>query len=295
LQAVAPLLELGHVVTRPLFVPADDGGVVELISRDGRERALLACLPFLSQRWVVKAHDLLDHDAATHQLQYSERMRRLVRALTAGFTDPDTIHLLAAHCMVQGASTTGSERMGQTVFEYAITAHAFPPSLQYVALGHLHRQQVVAGPVPIHYTGSPMQLDFGEVKDKKGVLLIEVHAGKPAIVRPVTLTRNRRLRLIEASVSELAAPTFETGEDWLKIVLEDKARPGLADEVRALLPYAVDVVVTSDDSARPARKPRTGRSPHELFAEFLADRSIEDEQLAPMFAELLDGVMELPG
>ena len=295
LQAVAPLLELGHVVTRPLFAPADDGGVVELVSRDGRERARLACIPFLSQRWVVKAHDLLDHDAATHQLQYSERMRRLVRALTAGFTDPDTIHLLAAHCMVLGAATTGSERMGQTVFEYAITAHAFPPSLQYVALGHLHRQQAVPGPVPIHYSGSPLQLDFGEVKDKKGVLLIEVHAGKPAIVRPVPLTRGRRLRLIEASLSQLAAPTLETGEDWLKIVLNDKVRPGLADEVRALFPNAVDVVVTSaEDAARPERKQRTGRAPHELFAEFLADRSIDDEKLGPMFAEMLDSIMESP-
>jgi len=63
--------------------------------------------------------------------------------------------------------------------------------------------------------------------------------------------------------------------------------------VRALLPYAVDVVVASaDDAERPERKERTGRSPHELFAEFLADRSIEDEQLAPMFAELLDAIME---
>ena len=294
LQAVAPLLELGRVITRPVFAPPDKGGVVELVSRDGRERALLACVPFLSQRWVVKAHDLLDHDAATHQLQYSERMRMLVRALTAGFTDADTIHLLAAHCMVLGATTTGSERMGQTVFEYALTAHAFPPGLQYVALGHLHRQQLVPGPVPIHYPGSPLQLDFGEVNDVKGVLLIDVHAGKPAIVRPVPLSAGRRLRVIKAPLLALSAATLDTGDDWLKVEVEEKTRPGLADEVRALMPNAVDVVIASStgDTARPDRKPRTGRSPQELFGEFLADRSIESEKLAPMFAELLSEVME---
>ena len=293
LQAVAPLLELGHVVTRPVFASPDAGGVVELRSRDGRERALLACVPFLSQRWVVKAHDLLDHDAATHQLQYSERMRMLVRALTAGFTDPDTIHLLAAHCMVWGAATTGSERMGQTIFEYSLTAHAFPPSLQYVALGHLHRQQQVHGPVPIYYPGSPLQLDFGEWKDEKGVLIIDVHAGKPTVVRPVALTAGRRLRVIDAPLLALSASTLDTGDDWLKVIINEKTRPGLADEVRALLPNAVDVVVASAATAdRPERTKRTGRSPHELFAEFLADRSIDDDKLAPMFAELLDAVME---
>jgi len=238
LQAVAPLLELGHVVTRPLFASASDGGVVPIVSRDGREHALLACVPFLSQRWVVKAHDLLDHDAATHQLQYSERMRMVVRALTAGFTDPNTIHLMAAHCMVLGATTTGSERSGQTVFEYAVSAHAFPPALQYVALGHLHRQQAVAAGIPVHYSGSPLQLDFGEVHDTKGVLIIDVHAGKPAIVRSVPLTAGRRLRVVDAPLLALSAATLDTGDDWLKVIVNEKSRPGLADEVRALLPNA---------------------------------------------------------
>src|SRR4051794_21000846 len=81
LQAVAPLLELGHVVTRPVFAAPDAGGVVELFDRNRTERALLACVPFLSQRWVVKANDLLESGAAVHQLQYSERMRMLIGAL----------------------------------------------------------------------------------------------------------------------------------------------------------------------------------------------------------------------
>ncbi|MEO5842536.1 MAG: exonuclease SbcCD subunit D [Acidimicrobiales bacterium] len=292
LQAVAPLLELGHVVTRPVFAAPDSGGVVELHSRDGKERALLACVPFLSQRWVVKAHDLLDHDAATHQLQYSERMRMLVRALTAGFTDTNTIHLLAAHAMVWGAKTVGSERMGQTVFEYSLTAHAFPPGLQYVALGHLHRQQLVPGPVPIHYPGSPLQLDFGETNDVKGVLLVEVHAGRPAQVLPIALTAGRRLRVIEAPLLALETAALDTGDDWLKVVVAEKTRPGIADEVRKLLPNAVDVVIASTDAPRPERKQRAGRSPQELFAEFLADRSIDGDKLVPMFAAVLAEVQD---
>jgi exonuclease SbcD len=292
LQAVSPLLELGHVVTRPAFAAPDSGGVVELFSRDQSERALLACLPFLSQRWVVKASDLLERGAADHQLQYSERMRMLVDALTAGFTEPNTIHLAAMHCMVLGATLTGSERAGQTVFEYSVSANAFPPGLQYVALGHLHRQQLVPGPVPAHYSGSPLQLDFGEVNDDKGVLLVEVHPAAPATIKPVALTRGRRLRVVEGTVAELAA--LDVGNDWVKAIVTEKLRPGLADEVRELIPTAVDVLVASNSTQAPPdeRSARTGRSPQELFAEFLELREVDGTKLTPMFAELLDATME---
>ncbi|MEY2591749.1 MAG: repair protein SbcD/Mre11, partial [Acidimicrobiaceae bacterium] len=57
LQAVEPVLERGRVITRPVFAKPDEGGVVEVVSRDGSERAKVACLPFLSQRYVVKAAD----------------------------------------------------------------------------------------------------------------------------------------------------------------------------------------------------------------------------------------------
>jgi exonuclease SbcD len=292
LQAVAPLLELGHVVTRPVFTAPDEGGVVELFDRDHAERALLACVPFLSQRWVVKANDLLDQDAAVHQLQYSERMRMLVAVLTAGFTEPDTVFLAAMHCMVLGATLTGSERSGQSVFEYSVSANAFSPALQYVALGHLHRQQRVPGPAPAYYSGSPLQLDFGEVKDDKGVLLIDVHAGRPAKITAVALTAGRRLRLVEGTVADMAR--LDVGDDWVKAIVTEQNRPGIADEVRALIANAVDVVVASaaTQTPRPERGASTGRSPQELFADFLAQREVDGTKLTPMFAELLDATMD---
>jgi exonuclease SbcD len=194
--------------------------------------------------------------------------------------------------MVLGATLTGSERAGQSVFEYSISANAFPPNLQYVALGHLHRQQPVPGPVPVHYSGSPLQLDFGEVKDDKGVLLVEVHPGMPATVTAIDVTKGRRLRVVEGTVADLAA--LDVGDEWVKAIVTEKLRPGLADEVRALIPNAVDVLVasTTPQPHHHERSPRTGRSPQELFAEFLDQRDVDGTELTPMFAELLDATME---
>ena len=48
------------------------------------------------------------------------------------------------------------------------------PLLSYVALGHLHKFQVLAENPPVIYPGSPERLDFGEEKDTKGFVVAEI-------------------------------------------------------------------------------------------------------------------------
>jgi exonuclease SbcD len=289
LQAVEPLLERGKVITRPVFAKPDEGGVVEVVSRDGKERAKVACLPFLSQRYVVRAADLMEQEASDSTQQYAARVKLLLGALTAGFGG-DTVNVVAAHCMVDGATVAGSERTAHTIFEYAVPSLAFPSSAHYVALGHLHRQQAVNGPCPIRYCGSPLALDFGEVGDTKGVLVVDAHVGAPADVTAVPLASGRRLVALDGTLDELRAHEGTTGDAYLKVTVREAWRIGLADEVRALFPEAVEVVVERPDggAASEAHVSRAGLSPRDLFAAYLDQQGVEDERLLPLFDELLD-------
>lgn len=294
LQAVAPLLELGRVVTRPVFARPEEGGVVEITSLDGTERAKVAVLPFLSQRYVVRATDLLELDAQDHGQIYDQRIRELLRVLCAGF-GTDTVNLVAAHCTVSGGRLGGGERAAHTVFEYEVGAVSFPPEAQYVALGHLHRRQQVPGPGQIHYCGSPLQLDFGETRDTKSVTIVEASAGTPASVRDVALTAGRRLHTLTGSLADLRERASAGGLDdaWCKVVVQEPPRVGLADEVRALFPTAVDVAVERpalDDPVGGVRPSRAGRGPAELFGDFLTERGIDDPPLAQLFTEVLGEV-----
>ncbi|MCV2503885.1 MAG: exonuclease SbcCD subunit D C-terminal domain-containing protein, partial [Neisseriaceae bacterium] len=54
-----------------------------------------------------------------------------------------------------------------------VTADIFPDHLDYVALGHLHTPQVVAGKTHIRYSGSPIPIGFGECSQTKQVILLE--------------------------------------------------------------------------------------------------------------------------
>jgi exonuclease SbcD len=197
---------------------------------------------------------------------------------------------------VGGGVLGGGERSAHTVFEYEVGAVAFPTSAQYVALGHLHRRQRVAGPGQLHYCGSPLQLDFGEVSDIKCVVVVDVHPGLPAEVRDVPLRSGRQLRTLTGSLDELQALAGTTGDDWLKIVVRDAPRVGLADDVRELFPHGVDVVIERPpDAARPPARPSiAGRTPAELFGAFLRERGEPDEQVLGLFAELLDELASEP-
>ena len=84
-----------------------------------------------------------------------------------------------------GAQTGGGERAAHLVEEYAVTAQSFPATIGYGALGHLHRpQRIPAGP-PLHYCGSPLQLDFGEGEQIKQVNVVTLEPGVPAEVDAV--------------------------------------------------------------------------------------------------------------
>ena len=54
-----------------------------------------------------------------------------------------------------------------------------PPGIDYVALGHIHRRQVISEAPPVVYAGSLARVDFGEEADAKGFYVIEIDASKP--------------------------------------------------------------------------------------------------------------------
>ena len=280
LAGAAGISVLGRV-RRP-----DDGGVIE-VTTGGGERVKVAALPFLSQRYVVRAAQLMADHAAQLAGSYAERCRLLVDGLCAGF-GADTVNIVVAHAMVRGGRLGGGERDAQTIEDYYVDPTVFPASAHYVALGHLHRTQELPGATRIWYSGSPIQVDFGEGGDDKHAILVEATPGAPAVVRPVPLDHVRRLRTVEGTVTELRALAGSAGDDLLRVVVKEPARAGLADDVREVLPNAIDIRISAAEVLAEEAPSRAGRSPHELFASYLESQGVEDDRVVRLFARLLD-------
>jgi exonuclease SbcD len=280
--AAAGITVLGHA-TRP-----ERGGVLEFATAAGEDVVVLL-LPFVSQRYAVRTEQMLELDAADAAGLYAERMRRLIAALSVRFR-PDAINLVAAHCFVRGGTLGGGERDAQTIFDYGIEASHFPANANYVALGHLHRTQRMHAAAPAWYAGSPIQVDFGEEADPKHVLLVDAAPGMPAKVDRQRLATPWTLCTVRGTFEQLRALTGATGDTWLRVVVEEPTRAGLADDVRALLPRAVDVRIDAPRAAESdtVRAPRRGRTPHALFAEYLACEGIDDARVLRLFEQLYD-------
>jgi len=294
LAAVAPLSAASGIQVASAIRPAGDGGVLEVEA--GGETALVALLPFPSQRYVVTADVLCSGDAAHAHATYADRVVRILGSLTAGLGD-GTVNLVAGHLMVMGGTMGGGERGAHTVFDYWVPSTAFPASVQYVALGHLHRAQQLPGPAPLHYCGSPLQLDFGETANEPVVNLVDVRPGLPAQVTSVPLSAGRRLRTLRGTVVDVLAAAQDVPEgDHLRVVLDEKPRAGLADEIRERLPAAVEVVLAprEGEAATPVDHDRLDRTPQVLFREYLAERDVADDRLVALFDELVDELVAEP-
>jgi exonuclease SbcD len=282
LDAVAPILRRANVTMLGSPRSPSDGGLVRFDDLGVK----VGLLPFVSARSIVRVGDIMGFDPDQHAGQYEDRLRQVIGALTADMT-VDTVNLLVSHLTVHGAVAGGGERTAH-IFGYAIPASLFPGHLSYVALGHLHRQQKMPHSSPVWYSGSPMQLDFGEVNDQKGALLVKAEPGRPASAEELPLSSGRPLRQLVGTLDHVLGAADGLGDAYVRVVLRETARVGLADEVRDAIPNAVEVVLETPSRSQKRAEARQGLDPIEAFGKYLADRNASDNRVEALFAELLD-------
>ena len=116
----------------------------------------------------------------TRSLSVEEVNERIQDLFTRGIQqaaerlDPEIPAILTGHITVSGA-TLGSERsmmLGQDHFLLPSSIHL--PAFDYIALGHIHKHQVLRENPLMVYSGSLQRVDFGEEKDPKGFCVIDL-------------------------------------------------------------------------------------------------------------------------
>lgn len=290
-KALKPLMERLSVQVIPKVAHPDRGGIVEVESKNG-PGLQVAGLPWIGKGRFVSAQELMGQEGDPYK-EYAEGVANVMRALTEPM-DPDMCNVLMGHIFVSGASPGGGERALTLGDVYAVDPHAIP-QVQYVALGHVHRPQKIAGTgSPTRYAGSPIQLDFGEAGHQKSVSLVELEPRKPAQITQIPLTQGRKLQDLKGTMEELEQQQGRHEDAYLRVTVEcDKPRPGMGEQVREMLDGVMEVRLDYPRQQFDQRtEPLRGKPPREQFRQYLREQyetEPEDWEL-DLFEELLQEV-----
>ncbi|MEL0554315.1 exonuclease subunit SbcD [Raoultella lignicola] len=274
--------------------------------RDGTPGAVFCPVPFLRPRELVisqaghssgeKQQQLLSAISDYYQQQYQQacdlRGDRPLPIIASG------------HLTTVGASKSDAVRDIYIGTLEAFPASHFPP-VDYIALGHIHRAQLVGGNEHIRYSGSPISLSFDETGKSKSVNLVTFTDGHLTDVSPLTVPVTQPLAVLKgdfASISEQLTQWRDAPADpvtWLDIeITSDEYLHDIQRKIQAQtddLPVEVLLVRRSRAQrerilAGERRETLSELRVEEVFERRLAQETLEETQqqrLKQLFNETL--------
>ena len=212
-----------YVANRPYVYKIDTpSGIIQIIS-----------LPWLRRSALLSRED-------TKNLGFDQINQKMQEVLTgiintkAKELDPKLPSVLAAHVWVSGARV-GSEKSLTISQEHVLMlSNIANLTFDYIALGHIHKHQVLSSSPPVVYAGSLGRLDFSDEGDDKGFYLVEIESDAETGKRQTTFKFqpiNGR-RLITINVGLELADTDPTATVLKAIAEKEK---GVSDAIVRLL------------------------------------------------------------
>lgn len=255
LVAAGPLaMEHGIIMigTPKTIIPAGEYGKHRVVqSGEGfieieinREKAVILTVPYPSEK---RLDEILYKEMETEKeklLSYTQRIQILFQQLSKKFRD-DTINLVMSHLFAMGSEEAGSERSIQLGGSYIVSKECFPKKAQYVALGHIHKPQIVPGTNGyVRYAGSPIHYNKSEITYEKKCIMIDVKAGEKAKIEEIPLKIYKPIEIwqcksIEAAIEKCKGQQGKEVYVYLEIETDRFVRE---DEMKVMRSYAPDIL-----------------------------------------------------
>lgn len=285
-----------------------------LKQRNGEVGAIVCAIPFLRPRDIQRsqagqsAEDKqsdLQQAIAEHYAQLFAQAEQLRDELKVAVPIIGTGHLTTV-----GVSLTESVREIYVGSLTAFPTDAFP-AFDYLALGHIHRPQKVAGLEHIRYSGSPIALSFDEAKQQKELLQIDLDRSGLQAVEVLEIPCFQPLISLAGSLTELEQQFAVLAEQldpkkpaWLEIQVKvDDYYADLDERVAALcadLPVEVLRVRRLRGNTVTGLRGDSGEvlaelTPSEVFAKRLHSEELAEEEikvLQSLHAQVLESLQE---
>jgi exonuclease SbcD len=177
LEAPSPLLEDMNITLKGLITRTPEGDIdcsdlLIPVVKNGATVAWCIAVPYLRQG---------DYPLAENYVKGVELMYEAMFAELKKVKTPEQSVIVAGHLQAKDALLSDKDRSERTIIGglECVSAHVFDKEdIAYVALGHLHRCQKVAGRENIQYAGSPLPMSFAEKHYEQGINLVAFDGNK---------------------------------------------------------------------------------------------------------------------
>ncbi len=207
------------------------GRVIPLKNKEHTTVAAVVAVPYLRDgdvralgmgEGVLEAHQLFTQSVQQHYQQL------LLQAQTQY---PNVPILGMAHLYITGSSTSDAQSstpMHQVGTLTTIAANCFSSDFAYLALGHIHKPQILQHPAGtvLKYAGSPIPLSFSERTDAKEVTIIHIESDNAVQHTAISVPLSRPLVRFKGSHSEIlhAMESFDNNTPlpaWVEIIVTE--------------------------------------------------------------------------
>ncbi|MBQ9447330.1 MAG: exonuclease subunit SbcD [Victivallales bacterium] len=303
LEAPAGLLELLNIHVIGAINENELQREVVPLKKDGKIEAVVCAVPYLVSPGLP-GKTQAEQDAAYEQYVVTHYRRVVDLAKT---TYPDVPLLAMGHFFAVGGKGSDDSVLRGNL--HGIHVEALPlGDIQYFALGHLHKPQIVNGLRHIRYAGSLMKMSFAECEKEKEFVLWD--SEQPDVFRTPSFSvadvpEISEMALLEGDVEKLEQALLELNTKrrqensckplWIAVNNTGAFYPDLKNHLAMLLgdDSPLDIVVCKNQALNPqlAKFAKSGRkleemTPEKLFDEFLEGQSRPAEEGAePLIAE----------
>lgn len=168
--------------------------LIEIKDDQGATALVIAAVPFLRDRDLRSLQKDKQYESRAMAIKdgIAQHYAQLAKLCAENYKGIPSIAM--GHLFAKGVSSSDSEREIHIGNAAAVESTIFPEHFDYIALGHIHRPQIISKNEFIRYSGSPISLSFSEKEDKKGVLVIELKEGKFIAPKFIHIPKQRELK-----------------------------------------------------------------------------------------------------